>query len=81
MTNIVDYALPCLMAEKALKRLHDAVLLKDYDSALEAGIDAIVEVKMTYNAVLHMKEMEDAVREQTSPVQKRVSTTSRSGRT
>ena len=74
MKDLIDYALPCMNAERALKRLHDAVLRKDYDEALEAGLDAIVEAKMTYNAVLHMKEVQDAVREQTPPVQEGVPT-------
>lgn len=75
MSDLIDYAMPCMKAERALKKLHDAMLLKDYDAALEAGLDAIVEVKMTYNAVLHEKELRDAVREQTAPVQEGVPTT------
>lgn len=81
MRDLIDYAMPCMKAERALKRLHDAMLRKDYDAALEAGLDAIVEVKMTYNAVLHTKEVEDAVREQASSVQKRVPTAESSRRT
>ena len=80
MKDLIDYAMPCMKAEKALKRLHDAMLRKDYDAALEAGRDAIVEVKMTYNAVLHTKEVEDAIREQAAPVQERVSTAASSRR-
>ena len=80
MSDMIDYAMPCMKAERALKQLHDAVLRKDYDAALGAGLDAIVEVKMTYNSVLHMKEQHDAVREQAAPVQERVPTAIGSGR-
>lgn len=54
--QMVDYAYPCMMAEKALKRLHDAMLEKDYDAAIEAGLQAAAEVKLTLNAIKDMKE-------------------------
>lgn len=57
---IVDYAYSILMAEKAMKRVHDAMLRKEYDEALEASLDALVEMRLTYNAIKHDKEMEDA---------------------
>ena len=72
MNNLVDYAMPCMKAERALKKTHELVLLKKYDDALEAALDAVVEAKMTYNAILHMKEQQDAIREQTAPVQEGV---------
>ena len=75
MNDLVDYAMPCMKAERALKKTHEAVLLKKYDDALEAALDAVVEAKMTYNAILHMKEQQDAVREQTATVQEGVPTT------
>lgn len=56
MSEIVDYAYPCMMAEKALKDLHEAMLLKQYDAAIEHAMKALVEVKMTLNAVRHEKE-------------------------
>lgn len=54
--NIIDYAHPCMMAEQALKQLHNAMLRKDYDAALEAGMRALVEVKLTCNAIKYEKE-------------------------
>lgn len=54
--QITDYAYPCMMAEKALKELHDAMLLKDHDRAIEAAHKALVEVKMTLNSIVLMKE-------------------------
>lgn len=74
MHDIVDYAMPCMMAERALKAAHDYVLAKKYDEALDAAMNAMVEAKMTYNAILHMKEQYDALCQQTTPVQERVPT-------
>ena len=54
--EIVDYAYPCMMAEKALKDLHEAMLRKHYDAAIEHAMKAMVEVKMTLNAIRHEKE-------------------------
>lgn len=53
---VVDYAYPCMMAEKALKNLHDAMLRNDYDAALEHALTAMAEAKLTYNAIRHTKE-------------------------
>jgi len=54
--SLVDYAYPCMMAEKALKELHNAMLERDYDTALERALEAMVEVKLTYNSIKHIKE-------------------------
>lgn len=54
--EIVDYAAPCMNAEKALKDLHNAILEGKYDDALGHALTAIVETKLTYNAILHMKD-------------------------
>lgn len=59
MKGLVDYAMPCMMVEKAMKELHNAMLERDYDKALEHAKFAIVEAKMTYNAVLHEKEQNE----------------------
>lgn len=45
-----------MLVEKAMKDLHNAMLARDYDKALECAKVAIVEAKITYNAVLHEKE-------------------------
>lgn len=33
--EIVDYARPTMMAERALRELHEAMLRRDYEAALE----------------------------------------------
>ena len=56
LTVVVDYAYPCMMAEKALRNLHNAMLRKDYDDALEQALIAMAEAKLAYNAIRHEKE-------------------------
>lgn len=53
---MIDYARPTMMAEKALKDLHDAMLMKQYDQALEFALIAIAETRMAYNAIVVMKD-------------------------
>jgi hypothetical protein len=45
-----------MMAEKALKELHQAMLNNDYDAALEHALTAMAETKLAYNAIRHTKE-------------------------
>ena len=53
---MIDYAYPCMMAEKALKDLHDAMLENKYEQATEAGLRALAEVKLTLNAIKDAQE-------------------------
>ena len=53
---LVDYAAPCLKAERALKDLHDAMLERKYEQAIEAALQALVETKLTLNAIKHEQE-------------------------
>ena len=52
---VVDYAYPCMMAEKALKKLHNAMLENDYEAAIAAAMEAYADVKLTLNAVKDMQ--------------------------
>jgi len=54
--EIVDYARPCMEAEKALKDAHDAVLDGKFDEAMTKTMDALVSVRLMYGALRHMKE-------------------------
>lgn len=56
VTAIVDYAYPCMMAEKALKEVHNAMLRTDFEAAIEAAIQALVETKLMVNAIKDMKD-------------------------
>jgi len=54
--EIVDYAKPCMDAEKALKDTHKAFLENDYDKALAHAMEAIVNARLTYISLRAMKE-------------------------
>jgi hypothetical protein len=53
---MIDYAMPTMMAEKALKDLHDAMLLGKYDQALAFAVAAIAEACKAYEAIAVMKD-------------------------
>jgi hypothetical protein len=53
---LIDYAAPCLKAERALKDLHEAMLLRDYEQAIHFALQALVETKLTLNAIKHEQE-------------------------
>jgi hypothetical protein len=53
---LIDYAAPCMKAERALKDLHDAMLERKYEQAIEAALQALVETKLTLNAIKHEQE-------------------------
>jgi hypothetical protein len=58
-TVIIDYAYPCMMAEKALKDLHDAVLDRNLNVAIEHAMETIVQARLVLNALKHMKDKEN----------------------
>lgn len=55
-TAIVDYAYPCMMAEKGLREVHKAMLENDYETAIEAAIQTLVDTKLMVLAIKHMKD-------------------------
>lgn len=55
--ELIDYARPCMMAEKAMKKLHEAMLMKQYDEALQHAEEALVEMRLTMAAIRHEKDM------------------------
>jgi hypothetical protein len=62
VTAIVDYAYPCMMAEKGLRKVHDAMLRSDFEAAIEAAIQALVDTKLMVNAIKDMKDMNEKLR-------------------
>ena len=53
---IIDYARPCMDAEKALKDAHEAVLNGDLDLAMTKTMDAVICARLMYGSLRHMKE-------------------------
>jgi hypothetical protein len=54
--EVVDYAKPCMDAERALKDAHNAVLAHDFDLAMTKTMDAIICARLMYGSLRHMKE-------------------------
>jgi len=61
--QVIDYAYPCMMAERALRDLHAAMLRNDHEEAMEHALAAMAEARMTYNSIVLMKEKRDALHE------------------
>lgn len=53
---MIDYAYPCMMAEKALKDLHNAAIEGRLEDAKEHALTAIAEARLTYQALVAMSE-------------------------
>lgn len=58
-----DYAYPCMMAEKALKEVHRAMLANKYDEALLHTVETLIQTGRMIDAIKHMKEKDNAVRQ------------------
>ena len=59
-TKIVDYAYPAMMAERALKRLHEAALNKDYEAAMDEVVKAIEQMQYLHTALWVMQDREES---------------------
>jgi hypothetical protein len=57
MDEIIDYARPTLLAERALRDLHNAVIEKRYDEAKDYGMEAMRQTMFAYLAIA--KEQRD----------------------
>ncbi len=53
---MIDYAYPCMMAEKALKDLHNAAIEGRLEDAKEYALVALAEVRLTYQSLVAMSE-------------------------
>lgn len=60
MMDIKDYAYPTMMAERALKELHNAVLAKRWDDAQRSGAEASRWVDEARDALLEMRKRDAA---------------------
>ena len=53
---MIDYSYPCMMAEKALKDLHNAALENDLEAAKEFALETVTQARMAYAALEHMRQ-------------------------
>jgi len=52
--TLIDYARPCMDAEKALKDAHWAVLEKKYELAINKTLEAIESAMLMLSALIEM---------------------------
>lgn len=53
-----DYAMPTMLAEKALKELHQAALHRRFDEAIEKALEAAIHCRSASAALWAMAEAE-----------------------
>jgi len=56
MDDIIDYARPTMLAERALKDMHNAMLEKRYDDAVSHLMEASVQLADAFKAVVVERE-------------------------
>lgn len=56
--EIVDYAKPLILAEKALKDMYNAALEGRLDTARDEGLIAITEIRLALAAINHEREQQ-----------------------
>lgn len=56
VNTVIDYAYPCMMAEKALRDAHNAVIEGRLDEAIQHTYTALVETKIMLNSLKDMQE-------------------------
>jgi hypothetical protein len=61
---MIDYAHPAMMAEEAMKKLHWMAAENKYDLAIQAGVEALSEMRLAVTALKYMKEKQNALRQQ-----------------
>ena len=66
--TVIDYAYPTIRAEKSLEQLHQMMLAKRYDDALEAGVEVLIQTRAAIQAIQHMKDKDHGLYKQTASV-------------
>ena len=54
--KVVDFTVPYMATQKALQDVHASMLEKDYETATQACIHALVELKLVLNCIKHEEE-------------------------
>jgi hypothetical protein len=57
---MIDYARPTMLAERALKNLHDAMLDRRYDKAIREAKEALQHVADALVAIENARKKDDA---------------------
>ena len=72
MDELIDYARPLMMAERAMKTSHDLLLQEGFNPAIDQINLAIVELRKARVSIIHIMEKQNALREQIQTIQKRI---------
>jgi hypothetical protein len=55
-SELVDYAHPCLLAERAIKNLYNAAIEGRLEDAQELALEAATQARIVYIALEHQRE-------------------------
>jgi len=69
---MIDYAAPMMRIETLLKEMHNNLLKRDLNGAIEMGTVLLAETRVLQNTLIILKEREDALRQQAPTLQERV---------
>ena len=69
---MIDYAAPMMRIETLLKEMHNILLKRDLDGAIEMGTILLAETRVLQNTLIILKEKQDALRQQAPTLQERV---------
>lgn len=58
--QVIDYAFPCMNAEKALKETHNCMLNNDFDGATASALNAAGHIQWMLFTISKMKEAHDS---------------------
>jgi hypothetical protein len=59
--EIIDYALPCMMAEKDLKQVHELMLANNHHEAINKCRDALFRIEELIRSIQFMKDKEENI--------------------
>jgi len=69
---MIDYAAPMMRIETLLKEMHNILLKRDLNGAIEMGTVLLAEARVLQYTLIILKEREDALRQQAPTLQERV---------
>jgi hypothetical protein len=69
---MIDYAAPMMRIETLLKEMHNILLKRNLNEAIEMGTILLAETRVLQNTLIILKEKQDALRQQAPTLQERV---------
>jgi hypothetical protein len=75
INEVIDYAMPMMNIEKFLKDTHNYLLNGQMELAQDKCTSLMAEARILSNTLKLMKEKDDALRQQTTPLQEGIPAT------